>query len=157
MSIKPGSPKHQSCNEPTKKHPQHDENDLPTTDTKKITKFGLIPTLPPIGSRLLEVSFSWIFWIIGGDSNSAGHKLLGYVFDWLAVVCFLLLAADLLFSAWQSRKPILIAFGLSCLLSAGYYGWLYSRPSPTTAVEPKPVAVDLLYPGNDPTATQTQH
>ena len=97
----------------------------------------LIPWLPTIFGRLLEVCFAWIFWIFGSDFQAAGHKCVGYGFNCLAIISFLLLAADMIFGRWPNRKVVLIGFIISCAAPIITYTYLcIGEPSARTGENP---------------------
>jgi len=131
-----GSGDHHADNEAAKEHGQHPENDLLATQANQVGKKGFVPFLPSIFSRALEGTLSWIFWLYGSDFQGAGHKGIGYLFNCLAVTCFLLLGADFLFSFWQNRNRVAWILAASCFVNVIVYSILYSEQNRPTATLP---------------------
>jgi hypothetical protein len=139
-----GNGQHKPNNEAAEEHANHISNNPPAPDKNNIIQARFIPFLPAAFSRLLEVAISWILWILGGDFQGAGHKFIGYLFDWLAITVFLLLAADIVFSVWKNRKAIIVLFICSSLLIAAVYVMLFVQTLPPNPTKSKPTETNVV-------------
>jgi hypothetical protein len=150
-----GSGDNHADDEAAKEYGQHPQkNPLPAL-TNEIVEGRLIPWLPKAVSRTIEVGLTSIFWILGSDFQVHGPICVGYVFNCLAIICFLLLMAEAAFAQWPNRKKVLVGFGLACVVLVGIYSiFCFTECSRRGPEPPKPafsiaITTEIWNPSTD--------